>query len=280
MEGPARIAPAARAPGLVSIVVPTRDRADLLGACIDSIVDDAQPHEIVIVDNGSVEAETRALYAGLRADPRVRLLSWDKPFNFADLCNAGAEAASGETLVFLNNDVVFPEAGWIGPLVAWLGIPGIGAVGTKLVWPNGIVQHGGVRIGPQGLADHVGTTWWRDEPGPNDLNRIARVVDGVTAACLAMPHGLFREIGGFDGHRFPVAFNDVELCIRVQEAGRRIVWTPEPWAWHLESASRGDDDLPHKRARMEREAGFLRGRVAEWQAARHAPLPGGWRQAG
>jgi GT2 family glycosyltransferase len=277
---PPRLAPAAGAEGLVSVVIPTRDRADLLASCVDSIVDDAQPHEIVIVDNGSVEPATEALYDRLRADPRVRILPWDKPFNFADLCNAGAEAARGETLLFLNNDVVFPEPGWIGPLAAWLTVPGIGAVGAKLVWPNEIVQHAGVRIGPQGLADHIGTTWWRDEPGPDDLNRIPRLVDAVTAACLAMPARLFREIGGFDGHRFAVAFNDVELCIRVQEAGHRIVWTPEPWAWHLESASRGDDDLPHKRARMEREARFLRARVAEWKAARRAGAPDAWKEAG
>ncbi|RDC72829.1 glycosyltransferase family 2 protein [Rhodovulum sp. 12E13] len=277
---PPRLAPAAGAGGLVSIVIPTRDKADLLAACVDSIVDDVQSHEIVIVDNGSVERATEALYDRLRADPRVRILPWDKPFNFADLCNAGAKAARGETLLFLNNDVVFPEPGWIGPLAAWLTVPGIGAVGTKLVWPNEIVQHGGVRIGPQGLADHIGTTWWRDEAGPDDLNRIPRLVDAVTAACLAIPARLFHEIGGFDGHRFAVAFNDVELCIRVQEAGRRIVWTPEPWAWHHESASRGDDDLPHKRARMEREARFLRARVAEWQAARRAGAPDAWKEAG
>jgi GT2 family glycosyltransferase len=153
-------------------------------------------------------------------------------------------------------------------------------VGCKLVWPNDIVQHAGVRIGPEGLADHIGTTWWRDEPGPDNLNHTPRFVDAVTAACLATPAELFRKLGGFDGHRFPVAFNDVDLCIRVQEAGHRIVWTPEPWARHLESASRGDDDLPHKRARMEREAGFLRARVAAWQARRRPGAAEAWRAAG
>ena len=265
-DGPARLSPAAMHPGRVSIVIPSRDRADLLAACLDSIADPVQPHEILVVDNGSIEEDTLALHDRLRQEARARILPWDRPFNFADLCNAGAEAARGEILLFLNNDVVFPEPGWIAPLVSWLTLPGVGAVGNKLVWPNGIVQHAGVRVGPQGLADHIGTTWWRDEPGPDDLNRIPRFVDAVTAACLAMPAALFRELGGFDGYRFPVAFNDVDLCLRVQQAGHRIVWTPEPWAHHLESASRGDDDLPHKRARMAREAGFLRERVAAWQA--------------
>ncbi len=265
---PDRLFPSAARGGLVSIVIPSRDRADLLSACIDGVVDPAQPHEIIIVDNGSIETETLALYDRLGRDPRVRILPWDKPFNFPDLCNAGAGAARGETIVFLNNDVVFPEPGWIGPLVSWLTVPGVGAVGTKLVWPNDIVQHAGVRVGVQGLADHIGTTWWRDEPGPDDLNRIPRFVDAVTAACLAMPTDLFHRLGGFDGHRFPVAFNDVDLCLRLQEAGQRILWTPEPWAYHLESASRGDDDTPQKRARMDREARFLRERVAAWTAKR------------
>ena len=266
-----KLRPAKRRGGRVSIVIPTRDRADLLSRCLESIVDTDQPHEIVIVDNGSVEPATQALYDTVRAERRARILHDDAPFNFSDLCNAGAAAAEGDTLLFLNNDVVFPQPGWIGQLVSWLTLPSVGAVGCKLVWPNEVVQHGGVRIGPHGLAEHIGTTWWRDEPGPDWANAIPRFADAVTAACLAVPRALFDGIGGFDGHRYAVAFNDVDLCLRIQAAGRRIVWTPEPWAYHLESASRGDDDLPHKRARMAREEGHLREAVAAWRAQQAPP---------
>lgn len=252
---------------LVSIIIPSRDRADLLADCVASIDDSGQPHEILIVDNGSTEPETFALYERLAARG-VRILPWPHPFNFADLCNHGAEQARGDTLLFLNNDVVFPEPGWIKPLVSWLGLPHVGAVGNKLVWPNDIVQHAGVRVGTQGLADHVGTTWRRDEPGPWGLNATPRFVDAVTAACMAMPKALFDALGGFDGYRFAVAFNDVDLCLRIQREGRRIVWTPEPWAYHLESASRGADDQPHKQARMARESEALRREVLRWWAAR------------
>ena len=246
----------------VSLLIPTRDHAGLLQRCIESI----QRHsadwprlEIVVIDNGSVEKATLAYFRKLDKQG-VRVLSMPGPFNFATLNNAAAAAASGEILGLVNNDIEALHDGWLDELVGQLLRPGVGAAGAKLLWPNGMVQHGGVLLGMGGLAGHFGNRLLDADPGDHGRNQLAQQVSAVTAACLLVRKHDYLALGGMDERAFPVAFNDVDLCLKLRAAGKLITWTPYARLLHAESASRGKEDTPQKRARAGREADLLRRR--------------------
>ena len=244
-------------PPLVSVVIPTRDRAELLAVTLDGLLDPtrtAYPSiEVVILDNGSVEPETAALFARWSADPRVRVLPSPGTFNFSKLSNEGAAAATGPLLLFLNNDVEVIEPGWLAEMVSIAEEPHVGAVGAKLTYPDGTLQHGGVVLGAGGVAGHSHLGIGPDDPGYFGRMVMAQEVSGVTGACLMMRRRVFEEVGGFDAVGLTVAFNDVDLCLKITGAGYRIVWTPHAHLTHHESKSRGIEDTPEKRARFESE---------------------------
>lgn len=250
---------------LVSVIVPTRDRAELLAQCAEGVLEqtDYAPLELLIVDNGSVEPETHALFERLKADPRVRILEAPGPFNFSALNNRAVAEARGEILLLLNNDISMIRPDWLAEMVAHAVRPNVGAVGARLLFPDGRVQHAGVAVGLGGVAGHVGYL----HPGENHGYYLhlgtTRNVSAVTAACLAMRKSVFEEVGGLDEKDLKVAFNDVDLCLKVRKAGYDIVYTPHAELYHHESASRGQDLDPEARARFDGEVAVMRRRWGE-----------------
>lgn len=252
-------------PPLVSVIIPTRDGAGLLARSADAVLrrTDYPALELLVVDNGSTGAEALALLARLRQDPRVRVLDAPGPFNYAALNNAAAAAARGEVLLLLNNDTDVYEPGWLRAMVAQALRPEVGAVGAKLVYADGRLQHGGVVLSPGPMLAHQLRLAEPEETGPQGELILARSVLAVTGACLAIRRQLYLAMGGLDAGALRVAFNDIDLCLRLGSEGYRIVWTPEATLMHLESVSRGDDASdPERHARFLRELGVIQSRWA------------------
>lgn len=243
----------------VSLVIPTRDRADLLKRCIDTIRQfTAWPNlELIVIDNGSTEPDTHAYFAEISAQGH-RVLPMSGPFNYADLNNRAIALASGEIIGLVNNDIEALHEGWLDEIVAQLLRPGVGAVGAKLLWPNGMVQHGGVLLGVGNVAGHFGNLLADEDWGNYGRNQLVQRVSGCTAACLFLRRVDFLDVGGMDADAFPVAFNDVDLCLKIRASGKAIIWTPHAKLLHAESASRGNEDTPQKKARARREVEKLR----------------------
>jgi len=235
----------------VTLIIPTRDNADVLETCIRSIRSRTRYRncEILIVDNGSVEEKTRRLFAELSSDPSIRILAMPGPFNFSKLNNAAAREATGEILGLVNNDIEVTRDDWLDEMVALAMRAEVGCVGAKLLYPDGRIQHAGVVIGLGGVAGHGHRFARADEPGY--LNRLCTVqnVSAVTAACLLIRREVFDQVGGLD-EGLTVAFNDVDFCLRVRAAGYLNLWTPFAELIHHESVSRGRDLTPAKAKRF------------------------------
>jgi GT2 family glycosyltransferase len=238
-----------------SIVIPSKDRAHLLSACVESLRRTTAPGEIeiVVVDNGSTEPATRTLYAALRPDARIRIVDCPGPFNFSRQCNAGAQAARAPVLVFLNNDVEAVDGTWLQPLLAWAGRSDVGAVGSTLLFPSGRLQHAGVVLGLNGLAGHIDYGDAPDNPGYLQRRRAAHEVSAVTAACLAVDRTRFEAVGGFDAENLPVELSDIDICLRLSDRGWRTILAPDSVLVHHESASRGNSTAQMDRYRDERD---------------------------
>ncbi len=259
--------------GLVSIVIPTRDRVDLLETCIASIRARTQlgQYEIVVVDNDSSDPSTHRLFETLARDG-VRIVACPGSFNYALLNNVGVAAAQGERVLLLNNDVEIRSDSWLTELASRLERD-VGAVGAVLRWPNGIVQHGGVVLGPGFSAADAFNDCSGEDPGHGDLLRVAHEASAATAACLLVRRSDYLALGGFDADTFPVLFNDVDFCLRLRARGLRVIVTPHLDILHHESASRGRDDAPSRRGRYRRELTALRNRWGEVLAADPAYSP-------
>jgi len=246
----------------VTLIIPTRDRVELLERCIASIRKFTRWRalEIIIVDNDSAQPETRKF---LKAAERsgIRVLAHPGAFNFSQMNNRAVAAAKGRIVGLINNDIEALHEGWLDEIVGQLLRPGVGAVGAKLVWPNGMVQHGGVVLGVGNVAGHFGNRLADADWGDHGRNQLAQQVSAVTAACLFLRKGDYLEVGGMDESAFPVTFNDVDLCLKLRARGHAIVWTPFAKLLHAESASRGKEDAPPQRSRAQREVDQLR---AKW----------------
>ena len=267
-SGPMRIrhpVPTGAAP-LASILIPTRDRAPLLRQCVAGLLGrTAYPAiEVLIVDNDSREAETFALFDTLMQDSRVRVIKQGGPFNWSALNNHAVRAMRGEVAVLLNNDTDVIDPAWLSEMVAHAMRPDVGVVGAKLLYRDGTVQHAGIVLGPNGRGSHI----WRhaagDAPGHNNQLAAVRTMSAVTGACLAFRREVFDEVGGIEQETLKVTWSDVDLCLRVQRAGYRVVWTPHALLYHLELASRGSDDAPEAMLRYKREQAYMR---RTWGAA-------------
>ncbi len=245
----------------ISLIIPTRDYVDMLERCISSIQLYTQWDnlEIIVVDNGSIHPKTKAYFKKI-AQQGVQILSIPGPFNFSALNNQAVDAASGEIIGLINNDIEATHAGWLDEIVSHLLSPGVGAVGAKLLWPNGMVQHGGVVLGVGNVAAHFGNRLADGDWGDHGRNQVVQQVSAVTAACLFLRKQDYLEQGGMDSVAFPVAFNDLDLCLKIRAAGKSIIWTPYARLLHAESASRGHEDTPQKQARAQREVNQLRQR--------------------
>jgi len=244
---------------LVSVIIPTRDRLDLLRQCVDGVLQrtDYPQLEIIIVDNGSIAADTHAWYRSLEDDGRIRILDEPGAFNFSRLCNRGVEAARGEVYVLLNNDTEVINADWLSVMVSHALRPGIGAVGAKLYYPDGSVQHGGVVLGMGGVAGHVHQFLSASADGYQGRARLTQRMSAVTAACLAGRREIYRQVGGMDEVNLKVAFNDVDLCLKLMSQGYAVIWTPGAELYHHESASRGADSEPEKAERFSEEVAWV-----------------------
>jgi GT2 family glycosyltransferase len=223
----------------------------VLATCVRSIrsLTTYDNYEIIIVDNGSVQDETKRLFADLSADPAIRILRRPEPFNFSRLNNAAAREATGTILGLVNNDIEVTDGAWLSEMVALAARPETGCVGAKLLYPDGRIQHAGVVIALGGVAGHAYRMAPADEPGYLGRLRAVHEVSAVTAACLMVRREVFEAVGGLD-EGLTVAFNDVDFCLKVRAAGYRNLLTPFATLVHHESVSRGRDLTPVKARRF------------------------------
>jgi GT2 family glycosyltransferase len=247
-----------------TVVIPTRDRLPLLRTCIESIGPAVARSnaDILVVDNDSADPDTLEYLSGLSRQG-VKILRIEGPFNYARLNNRAAATLDSDVLCLLNNDIEASSEDWLEEMLARLVEPDVGAVGALLTFPGGIVQHGGVVLGAKSGAMHAFRDRLFDDPGYSDLLRVAHECSAVTAACLVTRRTDYLEMGGLDEVHFGVAFNDVDYCLKLREAGKRIVFTPHARLIHAESASRRRDDRADQRGRFERELTMLRARWGE-----------------
>ena len=242
----------------VTVIIPTRNRADLLRTCIDGLMRANYPDlHVIIIDNESDEPETIAMLEGLRGQG-CSVVSVAGPFNFSALNNVAAKQARGEFLCFLNNDVEMIDLDWLALLVRQAARPGIGAVGARLLYPDRTVQHAGVFTGIGGGAAHAHRFQREEDPGYFYRAHLPQRVSAVTAACLVVSREKFLSAGGFDEENFPVAFNDVDLCLKLNQMGWQSFYEPRATLIHHESKSRGSDTSSEKRARFARELAALK----------------------
>jgi glycosyltransferase involved in cell wall biosynthesis len=258
---------------LVSLIIPTRDKVELLRGCIGSIMTKTTypNYEIIVVDNGSTEPATLAYLTEIARLENVRVLSWDKPFNYSAINNFAVLQANGEIIGLVNNDIEVISPDWLREMVSWAAQEDVGCVGAKLYYANDTIQHAGVILGLGGVAGHSHKYFPRDHPGYFFRLKVTQNLSAVTAACLLVRKAVFQAVGGLNEKDLMVAFNDVDLCLRVHKAGYANVWTPYAELYHLESISRGPEDSPEKLARFESEKAYMKSRWDLWPDPCYSP---------
>lgn len=231
---------------LVSLIIPTRNEYGPIKRCIESITGKTAygNYEILILDNGSDDPATLEYLASLQADARIRVVRHAEPLNFSASCNAGVEAANGEIVGLLASGAEVISPNWLSEMVGIALQPGVGAVGAKLLYPNGAVQHAGMVLGLLGVAGHVHRNIPRTSFGYCGRASLISAFSAVTAACLIVRKSIFREVAGFNEQELGTAFGDVDFCIRLREAGYRNVWTPYAELYCHESPARSDECDP------------------------------------
>lgn len=245
---------------LVSIIIPTRNKVDLLRNCVTSIrnLTTYPAYELIIVDNGSDDPETLEYLAEIDQFKNCRVLRYEKPFNYSAINNFAVEHSNAALVALVNNDIEVISPSWLTEMVSWAIQEDIGCVGAKLYYADGTLQHGGVILGLGGVAGHSHKHFPRDHPGYFFRLKIVQNLSAVTAACLVVRREIFEQIGGLNEENLPVSFNDVDFCLKVRDAGYLNVWTPYAELYHLESVSRGFDTDPENMARAHREADYMR----------------------
>jgi GT2 family glycosyltransferase len=230
--------------GTVSILVPFKDHVDLLCTCLRGLRrGHDRPSEILLLDNGSTCRHTLEFLQRGQALGRFKVVACPEPFNFAGICNRGARQATGDFLLFLNNDVEVLDPDWLAQLLRLGNCPDIGAVGATLLYPDRTLQHAGIFPTSDGHWSHVYRGQPASHPGNDGELRFARTVPAVTGACFLIRRDLFIDMSGFD-ERYPLTHNDVDLCLRLRERGLKIAVSPHARLWHFESLSRGFSKSP------------------------------------
>lgn len=244
---------------LVSVIVPTKDNPGMLKDAVASVLESScSRKELIIVDNGSHTKVQQSLLQEIGSSQDVTVISDPSPFNFSSIINTGRQAANGDVLLLLNDDVKAISDDWMEELTSLACQPDIGCVGALLLYPNGTVQHGGIIMGLHGVAGHAFRGEDGDAPGAGWRLKVRHEVSAVTGACLAVRTAVFDEIGGFD-ETLPVAMNDVDFCLQARARGYRNILTPHAKLIHYESVSRGHDTTPERVERLSHEtAKFMR----------------------
>lgn len=250
----------------ISIVIPFRDLTEVLKRCLNSILaKTTYPYfEIICVSNQSKESATFAMITDYQQqDPRIRFIHYDQPFNFSAINNFAVNFAQGEHILLLNNDTEVINSDWLEALLEHSQRPEVGAVGAKLYYPNNTIQHAGIIIGIGGTAGHPHKCFNRNDPGYFNRLDIIHNVSAVTGACLMVKKVLYNSLDGLDEINLPIAFNDVDFCLRLRRQGYINVFTPYCELYHHESRSRGLEVTLAKKKRFLQESHFLRQRHKE-----------------
>ncbi|MDR0781921.1 MAG: glycosyltransferase family 2 protein [Pseudomonadales bacterium] len=242
-------------PPQVSVIIPTRDRLDLLQACVAGVLHhtDYPNLELVIVDNDSVEPETLAYFQSIVRDARVKVVHWPHPYNYSAINNFAVNHASGAYICLLNNDTEIIHPDWLREMMAHAIRRGIGAVGARLLYPDRTIQHAGVVVGMGGAAGHAHRGLPQGNPGWFAQAWITREATAVTAACLVVEKRKFQAVGGLDERGLAIAYNDVDLCLKLRNAGWRNLYAAQAVLIHHESKSRRSDFEPDNLNRYKRE---------------------------
>jgi glycosyltransferase involved in cell wall biosynthesis len=249
-------------PPLVTILIPTRDGFELLRQCIDSVYARTRyPNfEVLVIDNGSQDPRVLTYLSELAAAKGLRVVRDERPFNYSQLNNDAVRHARGELLCFMNNDIEVIGGDWLDEMVGHAVRPQVGMVGARLWYPDETLQHAGVILGIGGVAGHAHHRLTRKQEGYFSRAQLVQNYSAVTAACSVVRASVFREVQGFNERDLAVAFNDIDLCLRIGEAGYRNVWTPFAELYHHESATRGLEDSPQKLARFAGEMAYMQQR--------------------
>lgn len=239
---------------LVSIMIPNKDNINDLSKLLNSITDKSSynNYEIIIIENNSTEEDTFNYYDSLKSNVKIKVVKWEGKFNYSAINNFGFKYCSGEHIVLLNNDTEIITPDWIQEMLMYSQFEEVGAVGAKLYYPDETVQHAGVGIGLLTLAGHYFRGFDRNLPGYFGRMSYVQEMSAVTAACMMIPRRVYEKVNGLD-ETFEVAFNDVDLCMRIRKAGYKIIWTPYSELYHYESKSRGTEDTPEKKKRFKGE---------------------------
>ncbi|NJD54181.1 MAG: glycosyltransferase family 2 protein [Candidatus Methanoperedens sp.] len=250
---------------LVSVIIPTKNKLKTLKKCIESIRKKTtyKNYEIIIIDNYSNDSRTLRYLESISGSPGITVLKYDQPFNFSAINNFAAQRSNGEYLLFLNNDTEVINEDWLSAILEHAQRPEVGAVGCKLLYPNGTIQHAGVILGIRGRPEqpgiaghsykHLSNIYMVYFKGPHVIHNLS----AVTAACVLIRKKVFYEVGGFD-ENIEVAFNDVDLCLKIREKGYLITYTPYAELYHHESLSRGYENTPEKMKRFLKEYSYMR----------------------
>lgn len=240
---------------LVSIIISNKDHKEDLKKCLDSLKRTTyKNYEIIVVENNSETKEIFDYYNDISKEKNIKVIKWnEKGFNYSAINNFGVKNSKGEFIVLLNNDTELITENWLEELVSVCQQKNVGIVGTKLYFPDNTIQHAGVYIGIGGVAGHVFSGYSRNDFGPFGRLKMRQNLSAVTAAALIIRKNVFEEVNGLEENQFKVAFNDVDLCMKVIKAGYEIVWSPYVELYHYESKSRGYEDTPEKKERFSRE---------------------------
>ena len=244
----------------VSIIIPNKDHKKDLKTCVDSILEKTayNNYEIVIVENNSESKEIFNYYSEIENNEKVKIVKYEeKGFNYSKLNNFGVKNSTGEYIVLLNNDTKIITTDWLDTMLGNCQRKDVGIVGGKLLYENSNVQHCGVVLGLTGVAGHINCGLDENDPGYMARNIIIQNYSSVTGAMLMISKKDFEEVGGLD-ENFPVAYNDIDLCLKIRNKGKLIVLNPFVLAYHFESKTRGYEITEEKRERLEKDANRLK----------------------
>ena len=250
----------------VSIIIPNKDHKKDLNRCIKSILKKStyKNYEIIVVENNSQTKGIFKYYNKIQKDNRIKVVQYEeKGFNYSKINNYGVEQSEGEYIIFLNNDTKIITENWIEILLGNCQRKDVGIVGAKLIYPNSKVQHAGIVLGLTGIVGHVNAELKNKEPGYMARNMISQNYNAVTGALMMISKEDYKEVGGFD-EEFPVAYNDIDLCLKIREKNKVIVMNPFAEVYHYESKTRGYDITDDKRKRLEADAEKLENKWKAW----------------